>query len=43
MARGEFLRDRLVPLLDAHLSPEVDGKSFARYRAMKERYGLGPP
>jgi hypothetical protein len=41
MARGEFLRTRLVPLLDAHLSAEIDGKSFARYGAMKERYGLG--
>jgi len=41
MARGGFLRDILVPLLDAHLTPELDGYAWERYRAMKERYGLG--
>lgn len=40
MARGEFLRSRLVPLLDEHLSAEIDGKAARRYREMKERYGL---
>lgn len=38
MARGTFLRDELVPLLDRYLAAEMDGKSYARYRAMKERY-----
>jgi hypothetical protein len=40
MARGAYLRDVLVPLLDRHLSPELDERSWSRYRAMKERYGL---
>ena len=40
MARGPFLREQLVPILDRNLSAELDGKSFARYRAMKERYRL---
>jgi hypothetical protein len=41
MARGEFLRQEVVPLLDRHLSEDLDGKAYARYRAMKERYRLG--
>ncbi len=40
MARGEFLRGELVPLLDAYLTPTLDGKGYERYVAMKERYGL---
>ncbi len=40
MARGRFLRERLLPLLDRHLTAELDGKAFRRYRQMKERYGL---
>ena len=40
MARGEFLRSRLLPWLDAHLRPELDGRVWARFRAMKTRYGL---
>ncbi len=40
MARGEFLRNDLVPLLDTHLTPELDGKAFDRYVEMKARYGL---
>ena len=40
MARGEFLKQQLVPLLDRRLLPELDSKSAARYRAMKERYRL---
>ncbi len=40
MVRGQALREHLLPLLDAHLSPELDGKSWQRYQAMKERYGL---
>lgn len=46
MARGAFLREELLPLLDAHLRPELDGKAFDRYRAMKAEYsrslGLEP-
>ncbi len=41
MARGAFLRDTLVPWLDAYLRPELDAKTFARYAEMKTRYGLG--
>ena len=40
MARGPFLRETLVPILDAHLRPELDGKTYARYQLMKERYRL---
>lgn len=40
MARGACLRETLVPILDRCLTAELDGKSFERYRAMKERYGL---
>lgn len=40
MARGAFLREELVPLLDRRLTEELDSKAFARYRAMKERYRL---
>lgn len=40
MARGEFLRQELVPILDQHLTDDLDGKSFARYQAMKARYRL---
>jgi hypothetical protein len=40
MVRGRYLREVVVPLLDRHLSPTLDAKSFARYLAMKERYGI---
>lgn len=38
MARGTFLRDVLVPLLDERLSTQLDAKSAERYAQMKERY-----
>lgn len=38
MARGPFLRDELVPMLDGLLSPSLDGHSFERYQLMKARY-----
>ncbi len=41
MARGEFLRSELIPLLDRFLVPELDGKAFARYQEMKVRYQIG--
>ena len=41
MARGAFLRERIVPLLDVWLTPELDGRSHERYAAMKARYGIG--
>ncbi len=40
MARGDFLRNELVPLLDRHLTEDLDGKSFQRYLEMKERYRM---
>ena len=40
MARGRFLRETLLPVLDRHLTAELDEKVFRRFRAMKERYGL---
>lgn len=40
MARGVVLREQLVPLLDEHLSPQLDGRAWQRYRDMKSRYGL---
>jgi hypothetical protein len=38
MARGAFLREVLVPLLDERLSAELDTKSAERYAQMKARY-----
>ncbi len=38
MARGSYLREVLVPLLDEHLTPELDAKSAERYAQMKSRY-----
>jgi hypothetical protein len=38
MARGEFLRRELVPLLDQRLTPDLDAKAYARYQAMRRRY-----
>jgi len=40
MARGAVLREEIVPLLEARLSPQLDGKAWNRFQAMKERYGL---
>jgi hypothetical protein len=38
MARGTFLRDELVPILDRSLSPELDRHSYDRFQTMKARY-----
>ena len=43
MARGTYLRDVIVPLLDQYLHPSLDERSYQRYTAMKERYRLGTP
>jgi hypothetical protein len=37
-ARGRFLRDELVPVLDRYLSPSLDRHSFDRYQRMKAHY-----
>jgi hypothetical protein len=34
------LRGTLVPLLDQHLDPSIDLRTFNRYQQMKERYQL---
>jgi 8-oxo-dGTP pyrophosphatase MutT (NUDIX family) len=39
MARGGCLRETLIPLLDQHLDPSLDTKTFLRYQEMKRRYG----
>jgi len=38
MARGAFLRDCLIPILDKRLTPDLDRKTHARYEEMKRRY-----
>lgn len=38
MARGAFLREVLVPILDRRLGPELDLHALERYAAMKSRY-----
>ena len=40
LARGEFLRAGLLPLLDAYLTPDLDGKAYGRFKRMKESYSL---
>jgi hypothetical protein len=40
MARGAYLREVLVPLLDHHLTPDLDAKAHGRYLEMKRRYRL---
>jgi hypothetical protein len=40
MARGRFLRERLLPLLESHLDPALDGKTYRRLQEMKRRYRL---
>jgi hypothetical protein len=41
MARGEFLRERLVPFLAARRG-FMDDYVAARFDEMRERYGLAP-
>lgn len=40
MARGQALRESLLPILDALPLAEIDGHVFDRYQDMKLRYGL---
>ena len=40
MARGVYLRETLMPILDEHLSPELDKQAYSRFVQMKERYRL---
>ena len=43
MARGPFLRNELIPLLDRWLGPQHSDRVHERYQRMKARYGLGAP
>jgi hypothetical protein len=38
MARGSYLREHLLPVLEGTLSPELDGPSHERFEAMCRRY-----
>lgn len=38
LARGAFLRDQLVPLLDRSLSPDLDRHCYDRFQRMRVRY-----
>jgi hypothetical protein len=39
MARGRTLVEDLLPLLEAHLRPELDGHAAARFDEMRSKYG----
>ncbi len=39
LVRGQALR-ALVPILDRHLTPDVDGHAHDRYERMKESYSV---
>jgi hypothetical protein len=43
MARGPFLRERLMPLLRERLRPVHSARVWERYVAMCRDYGLGEP
>jgi hypothetical protein len=38
MARGPALVTELLPILEAHIRPELDGHAYERLTAMTERY-----
>src|ERR1700690_1515273 len=38
IARGSYLRDHLLPVLEKHLSAELDGPSLERFEDMRLRY-----
>jgi hypothetical protein len=38
MARGAYLAQILLPILDRHLGPELDAHSYQRYMTMKTTY-----
>ena len=38
MVRGEALVTDLLPLLEAHITPELDAHAYARVTGMTERY-----
>jgi hypothetical protein len=38
MARGQVLVDDVLPLLEAHITPELDAHASERFDQMRERY-----
>jgi hypothetical protein len=38
MARGQALVEDVLPLLEAHISPELDGHASERFDEMRQRY-----
>jgi hypothetical protein len=38
MARGSFLRDQLMPVLERRLSPDIDGQAWDRFAQMRRSY-----
>jgi hypothetical protein len=40
MARGPYLRNEIVPLLDRYFTTAHSGRAHERYERMKARYGL---
>lgn len=41
MARGRYLRETIVPLLEPLLTPELDQKAYDRFHRMVSRYHIG--
>ncbi len=39
MARGRTLVEDVLPILEAHVSPQLDGHAAERFDEMRERYG----
>jgi predicted acyl esterase len=40
MARGAYLKQTILPILERHLDPSLDAKASADFVAMKDRYRL---
>jgi len=38
MARGTYLRDVLLPVLERRLTPDFDGHAYQRFQDMRVRY-----
>ncbi|MFN8623494.1 MAG: hypothetical protein U0869_22375 [Chloroflexota bacterium] len=42
MARGPFLRETILPILERFFRPEHSERAWERYQEMRRRYGLDP-
>jgi hypothetical protein len=40
MARGSCLRERVVPILEAHLTPALDERAWRRFQRMRTDYRI---